>query len=162
MCVDFAFKHWEQSGNKWAIRNVKLRLSRKLLFVSAMMMAFSCFENKELSEAVQKGNKLLAIQKHLKEFVFSTPLDIVVLGFQTLGLVNEAKQFLNYYESFLHSMHDPNKREQLSKLEPKDVYNDSVFLELRDLSHGFQQVMDSVFFDKDTELKMFTRKYGVF
>src|SRR3982750_628266 len=28
MCVDFAYKQWEQKGNKWAIRNIKLRMAR--------------------------------------------------------------------------------------------------------------------------------------
>ena len=42
ICVDYAAKHREQDGYKWALRNAKLRLSRKLIYASGLAFCLSC------------------------------------------------------------------------------------------------------------------------
>ncbi|MBX9679140.1 MAG: nucleotidyltransferase domain-containing protein, partial [Gemmataceae bacterium] len=42
MCVDYASKFREQAGSKWAIRLLKLRMSRKLLFAAGLL---ACYES---------------------------------------------------------------------------------------------------------------------
>jgi predicted nucleotidyltransferase len=78
MCVDFAYKEWEQAGKKWALRNIKLRMSRKLLFVSSLLTVFSCFENNSLRGLEKADDSYLQkIQNHLERFATSTPTNIV-------------------------------------------------------------------------------------
>src|SRR4029077_15479746 len=43
VCVDYATKFRERQGAEWALRNAKLRMSRKLIFASGLVMCFSCY-----------------------------------------------------------------------------------------------------------------------
>lgn len=163
MCVDFAFKGWEQGGAKWALRNVKLRLSRKLLFVSGLLTVFSCFRNNTLTVVPGSPDQFVPdLQTHLIEFVKSTSLDIVVWGLKELALDGIAESLLGEYDLFLQKLNEDELRKRFEALSANDAYQDSEFLELRKISHRFQDALDQAFFQKDTELREFTRSYGLF
>ena len=163
MCVDFAYKEWEQAGGKWVIRNIKLRMSRKLLFVSGLLTAFSCYRNTSLQiEGGKPGQYLPMMQEHLMRFVQATSTNILVWSLQNVGLEEHAGTILNHYDTFLQRLDDEAIRSHLEKLLPQNVYHDKEFLELREISHQFQAALTSVFFDEETELRDFTIDYGVF
>lgn len=163
MCVDFAYKDWEQAGRKWAIRNIKLRTSRKLLFVAGLLTVFSCFQNESLRRNGDDGDDYrLRLQRHLLNFVHSTPLNILVWTLRQLGLDEPCEEFMNDYEKSLSLMNDEATREHLGKLSEEDVYSDETFLKCREVSHRLQATLKKVCFEIDSPLREFTCEYGVF
>lgn len=163
MCVDFAYKDWEQAGEKWAIRNIKLRTSRKLLFVAGLMMVFSCFKNSSLQRDPSNiSNYQLTLQEHLLKFVHSTPLNVFVWTLREIGLHSEAAEFLDNYEQFLAKINDRATREHLAGLREQSVYEDATFSDCRDISHRLQATLKRVCFEIETPLREFTCEYGVF
>ena len=163
MCVDFAYKDWEQAGKKWAIRNIKLRTSRKLLFMAGLLTVFSCFKNESLRrDGTSPDDYLLRLQKHLLHFVRSKPLNIFTWTLREIGMDGQCKAFLIAYEEYLHRLNDKGTREHLDKLSEKDVYSDTAFLECREVSHRLQGILKSVCFEQDSPLREFTCEYGVF
>lgn len=164
MCVDFAYKDWEQAGKKWAIRNIKLRTSRKLLFVAGLMMVFSCHKNRLLSRMQHEdaSDYVLKLQDHLLDFVHSTPINILVCTLNSINLGDECEEFLILYEQFLYELDDMEVRKHLNALKEEDVYQDPVFLRCRALSHKIQAILRSIFFEIESPLREFTFEYGVF
>lgn len=163
LCVDFAYKEWEQAGRKWALRNIKLRMSRKLLFVSALMTIFSCFKCPALQLSGRPDDDYIGrMQSHLGQFVLSTPLNIVAWTLSRLGLGEECGRLFDCYNDFLAQLDNEAFRVHLDALGPRQVYEDGPFLRLREVSHSFQSILTEVFFQIDTELREFIFKYGVF
>jgi predicted nucleotidyltransferase len=163
MCVDFAYKEWEQAGGKWALRNIKLRMSRKMLFVSALLTVFSCYENPALAlNVLGPANYVAAMQRHLNQFVQTPSLGIIAWSLGHLGLATECGLLFDQYEKFLQCLHSEGIRSQLGKLSPRQVYQDNEFLRVREMSHEVQRLLRYVFFEASTPLKKFTFDYGVF
>ncbi|HVX59476.1 MAG TPA: hypothetical protein VHC19_02705 [Pirellulales bacterium] len=163
MCVDFAYKEWEQAGGKWAIRNIKLRMSRKLLFVSALLAVFSCYKNASLK--IKPGDAaqyVPVMQEHLMRFVQASPLNIIGWAFHGLGLHQHAGLMLDCYEAFLEKLDDETVRAHLGRVSPASIYHDREFLEIREISHQFQDALSKAFFEADSDLREFTIAYGVF
>ncbi len=77
MAVDFAYKLRSRSGKGWAIRNIKLRMSRKLIYVSGLLACYRC--HLDYSSAQRPGlysdpNRRQEIIEHLEGIFQSTPL----------------------------------------------------------------------------------------
>lgn len=163
MCVDFAYKDWEQAGRKWALRNLKLRTSRKLLFVAGLLTVFSCFQNAALRRGgSDHGQYSLRLQEHLLQFVHATPLNILVWTLRQLGLGDACAALLHDYEQFLVQIDNPEIRDRLERLSEQHVYTDEAFLHCREISHRFQNTLRKICFEIDTPLRQFTCDYGVF
>jgi predicted nucleotidyltransferase len=165
MCVDFACKEWEQAGKKWALRNIKLRISRKLIFVKGLLTIFSFSQNEEVQAERTRhldGGPNSRAMDHLLQYAAMTPLDVVCKIFMELELFEEAKDILDVYALFLERLNNPKIRKKLANLHPKDIDTDQSFTELRDASHKYQTALTNAFFIKDTPLRDFTIKYGVF
>jgi hypothetical protein len=56
MAVDFAYKLRKRSGKGWAIRNTKLRMSRKFIYASGLLACYRChLEARRLSHTYRDG-----------------------------------------------------------------------------------------------------------
>jgi hypothetical protein len=155
MCVDFAFKQKEQDGMKWGIRNIKLRMSRKLIYIKGLLMCFDCqFSNKTKKDDVVE---------HLYNLSLIKPLDILIFVLEKIKIEKvKISGLIDDYDSFLGILHDQIKRDQLSNLEMKKAYEDEVFDEARKIAISFQEKLSDIFIHDDNKLRNLTLKYGIF
>lgn len=165
MAVDYATKKWQQREKKWVLRNIKLRMSRKLLFVKGLLMCFDCELSPPADELPEGAEPQLVVQTLANRcFKLSrmTPLDLLSQVLSEHADNQTAVEILTPYDEFLGCLHDKEKREHLKELSFDDAREDDVFNELRTISHRFQEGLERLFFDQDEELFRLTRRYGVF
>jgi hypothetical protein len=156
MCVDFAYKQREQLGSKWALRNIKLRMSRKLIFVKGLLMCFSCYGNGELKNKDH-------VKDYLTSMVLTRPLDFII----SVLLDNKANEesllkLLDSYDEFITILDTSDIREHLKKLNMYEVYDDKSFIYARGVCDRFQEALNNIFLDNEVRLKEFIYQYGIF
>jgi predicted nucleotidyltransferase len=163
MAVDFASKQWKRGGKGWGLRNAKLRLSRKLIYISGLLICFSCPLDRELNSKVEsERDKALQLVNHLRKMVKNTPLEILAHFLLLYDDKGEASKLIfPAYDEFLGILNDVDKRQQLQNLRAEDSDRDSLFAEIRRISDTFQKGLDKFFFENQNIFPL-TRKYGVF
>lgn len=160
VAVDFAYKQRQRAEEGWALRTVKLRISRKLTYVSGLLMCFGCEtdEPKPLPEGEGDNLDLHPIVEHLSKYSQKTPLDILAdflvrhPGADSLARNNE----------FLAELNNPDTRKRLEGLRRDQVSTDSTYKSMRDLSHQFEEALTDFLEENDTGLWKLTKVYGVF
>ncbi|MCK4998890.1 MAG: nucleotidyltransferase domain-containing protein [Anaerohalosphaera sp.] len=165
MAVDFAYKRYERADEGWAIRNIKLRMSRKLIFVSGLLTCFSCFLNPTILPESGFNNGTpdkASLINHLLKYVKMSPLEVLAETLYKFGSKQVSLEIFDAYNRFIDSMSKPEIREHLNKLKVKEADNDSCFSSLCEISQQFQKGLVSLFFDSNDQLTELTRKYGVF
>jgi predicted nucleotidyltransferase len=165
MAVDYAHKRYERAGQGWALRNIKLRMSRKLIFVSGLLTCFSCYLDPSLGIQEIAANSLdseNSIVNHLMKYVRMTPLEVVADALFKHASEDVARCVMNAYDKFIEKLACPEARDHLEKLEMSKADTDDTFNYLCETSREFQKGLTSFFFDGDKQLSQLTRKYGVF
>jgi len=166
MAVDFAYKRRTRGGKGFAIRNIKLRMSRKLIFVSGLLACFSghiLLTEPELSALIHAAHAPDEFVRHLRRVFALTPLEIVA------SIINKHEhlrpigvQLFGAYDVFIGALRDDQKRAHLDGLPPEAEEYDSVYRELRHASHQFRDAVLDLFFDERAMLNQLTRIYGIF
>ena len=164
VAADFVCKQRERADG-WALRNAKLRMSRKLIFVSGVLTCFS-FEllGRDRVWTDERGDMMTPrLVEFLLERIRITPLESLaeVLVRPSISPAT-GKALFDAYDAFLGLLADPEKRAHLKKLPLDDLGTDRVFAEARRLGHDFQRGLDRLFFDEDEQLSRLMRLYGVF
>jgi predicted nucleotidyltransferase len=78
MAVDFASKQRDRGGDGWGLRNAKLRMSRKLIFVSGLLTCFNAHLQVPVNpELKQPDAQIEPILNFLKQQAKLTPLEIL-------------------------------------------------------------------------------------
>jgi predicted nucleotidyltransferase len=164
--VDFVYKQRSDAGKKWALRNAKLRMSRKLVFASGLLRCFLCQMDEEAEDArrdlhsQRDPTKMLA---YMEAQLDMTPLQILAKVASRPGIRDEvvAKLF-NSYDSFLDVLDDEMSRKDLEDLLPENDSASLVWQKVRSISREFKEGLHEVFFGSDEVLKKLTIEYGVF
>jgi predicted nucleotidyltransferase len=163
VAVDFAFKRRERQGDGWALRTIKLRMSRKLTFTSGLISCFSCAD----AEIGQPPNGDPAVPqplvKHLSERFSLTPLEsVAAIVLQHESLHRAGRAIFDSYDRFLEILNDEEQRTHLEQLAPADAADDPAYDAARAISHDFQSGLTELFLSDSSPLKDLTLQYGIF
>ena len=121
ICVDYEYKTTEED-KPWAIRNVKLVFSRKLIYASGLFSV-------ALTADMSKNKKV----ERLEELFDQRPLDRIV---HICGKAPTARM-VRCYEVFLDCISDEKKRCRLERLGRDERSNDQLFREIKNEGHQF-------------------------
>jgi len=166
MAVDFAYKQRTRFGEGAAIRNIKLRMSRKLLYVSGLLTCFGCelgFGDVKRAPDSPGPNGAAECVDCLRRQLRQTPREILASALLHFDHLNETgRKLLDAYDGFLGILADGDSRKRLASLEADAYESDAVFQDARKLGHQFREGLLDLFFDRKSGLFELTKNYGVF
>jgi len=163
MAVDFADKFHDQTGEKWALRNTKLRFSRKLIFMTSVLACFSWQLRKISSESDPIEQTVEAALSHLLSYLSRPPLEI--LADELLrGSVPSSTccKIMCSYDEFLSILSDEKLRDELVQLPRELAEKNVLFQRIRNLSHTFRDGLIEWLFDANLEMFPLVKDYGLF
>jgi predicted nucleotidyltransferase len=165
MASDYAAKMWERQNEGWGLRNIKLRFSRKLIFIAGLLTCFS-FELDPPSEAEairqDQANQSVRLATFIRNRLDQPPLELLATILLRMKHDEVARKLLASYDRFLGILLDPEKREELKELKITDALQSNVWQEARRASHDFRDAVEALFLTDETPLRELTLRYGVF
>jgi hypothetical protein len=165
MCVDYASKYRERASRGWAIRNIKLRMSRKLIFAAGLVTCYCCDPRivAQLDPALEREPTVEGMAAYLRRFVDSTPLDILCDALARWSNRETAQVILGAYDTFLAQLDNADNRKRLTDLAPESAASDGLFQELQAQTRSFEKGLERLFFDDSPAIMApLNREYGVF
>jgi len=167
MAVDSAQKRRDRV-KKWALRNIKLRLSRKLIFAAGLWACLSCkLHPSEALRGSRAKNDRDAVRTDMTDFLLQfsqrSPLETLADAFLRYEKAwPAAKQCFDAYDEFLKILDDPSARDRLADLKVDQALGDDVFERAKKAASEFQAGLVKLFFEADSDLTLATQTYGVF
>jgi hypothetical protein len=150
ICVDYVGK--ERRGiddHKWAIRDLKLRTSRKILFAGGLLPILLCHR---LRAADMEG--------YLRETLDRPSIDRIAAAFIELGAVDAGVRAVAAYDRFLGLIADPAVRAELAAVTRSSASGSSAFAEGRRLGREIEAGLQALLFE--TRIEPLVREYGIF
>ena len=167
LAVDYASKKWD-NPQKSPLKNIKLRFSRKLLFVKGVIMCLYCELNREkiFGASAPAGGDERAVAKLLTDrcarLAEVPALDLLCHMYLSFGRVTMAREVMDAYNEFLAALDDADKRKHLEELNLDEAHADKDFCSLRDASGRFTRGLGEFLFRSDEQLRALAEKYLVF
>ena len=166
VAVDFVFKQ-RDTDKKWAIRNAKLRMSRKLLFAAGLAIVFLCHFDPDADNArhsLRQTKDVSFLVEYLERRFSLAPLEVIAHLCDQLNIETDRMDAIfGNYDRFLAILDDPAKREELEQATGHDdLRNSQVWKDIRDISHPFHAALVSLFLKDNEQLSALTMEYGLF
>ena len=164
--VDFVYKQRSEGGHKWALRNTKLRISRKLVFASGLLRCFFCDLDEEAAlarDALRESHDATRLVAYMEEQMEFTPLDLLARAAMRPAVdPSVGRKLFGSYDRFLAILDDPQKRSELEMMTQEHMSESRVWSETREFSRDFHTALIALFFGDDPEMRALSEEYGVF
>ena len=166
--VDFVYKQRAGKDKKWALRNAKLRMSRKLIFAAGLLHCFFCHLDASAAQAREVLKRpapdVSALTEYMERQLSLTPLGLVAKACLELDIQPDtARSIFDSYDRFLAILGDPEKRSELEKAQTHEHLRDSqIWDDVRDMSRPFHDGLIDLFLRDDDKLRELTMQYGIF
>lgn len=167
MAVDFAYKQFDRGNEGYALRSIKLGISRKLLFASGLLTCFWC--DPEISKNKGQIPTKQSLINNLDKFLAWTPLERLALFFhrqieasESQFLLQTASTLFGAYDAFLRLLSDQAKRKHLEELIPEDEEQSQIFQEARTIRREFRIAIQNMFLAEASPLHRHSIEKGVF
>jgi predicted nucleotidyltransferase len=164
--VDFVYKQRSEAGRKWALRNTKLRMSRKLVFASGLLRCFFCDLDVEAAaarDALRQSHDATQLVAYMEQQMQFTPLELIARAAMRPAIdASVGRKLFDSYDRFLAVLDDRERRGQLEAMTQGQMSTSPVWAEIREFSREFQTGLMSLFFGEDKEIRSLTEEYGVF
>ena len=155
---------WERDREGWGIRNVKLRFSRKVLFLWGLLAAFSgeLFAPPDLYDVENEDEYFLRLAELIRAQTDVTPLELLARAVLQSEDDSVGDAIFSSYDHFLKVLSDPETRRNLEAVHFENALDDPTYADLRDASHRFREGVTRLFFDAHPKLPRLIRDFGVF
>ena len=166
--VDFVYNQRAENDKKWALRNAKLRMSRKLIFAAGLLHCFYCHLDAAANHAREELNRpegdVSALTDYLEHQLSRTPLELVAQTcLERKVRPATTRAIFDNYDHFLAILDDKEKRDELKSAKShEDLRKSEAWKEVRAVSRPFHEGLVALFLNDDEDLKMLTMTYGVF
>lgn len=165
--VDFVYKQ-RTDDRKWALRNAKLRMSRKLIFAAGLLHCFFCHLDDAAAEAVNltksEAKDVGFLTAYLESQLALAPLEVMAKACVQLGIAKDtAESLFDAYNRFLLIMDDGEKRSELERAHThEDLQGSRVWKEMGGISRQFHHSLVTLFMKTNESLCELSMEYGLF
>jgi hypothetical protein len=165
--VDFVYKQVAENDKKWALRNAKLRMSRKLIFAAGLAHVFFCHLDAlaaSARSALMTSRDVSLLIAYLEQELALSPLEVIAKACVDLPIGDAtARAIFDSYDRFLEILDDQTKRSELEKARTHDdLRNSPAWDEVRTVSKPFHDGLVALFLKEHDVLRDLTMKYGLF